>query len=136
MGWTSQRCQLCLYEKYAIITYPDPENLLNKCSKIMSKYPHQRKLLLRNYDTRDWNPDLINLVNCSNNWFHQKKLLEALKRQCFWKVLLSELNNLLFAQFTVYCLNNLLFERFTVKCLNTLMFNQLTKIDTLIKLYP
>ena len=48
-----KRCQLCLYEKYAIITYPDPENLLNKRSKIMSKWPHQRKFLLSNYDTHD-----------------------------------------------------------------------------------
>ena len=45
--------QLCLYEKYAIITYPYPENLLNKHSEIMSKCPHQQKFLLSNYDTRD-----------------------------------------------------------------------------------
>ena len=44
----TKRCQLCLYEKYAIITYPDPENLLNKRSEIMSKCPHQRKFLLSN----------------------------------------------------------------------------------------
>ena len=49
----TKRCQLCLYEKYVIITYPDPENLLNKRSEIMSKCPHQRKFLLSNYDTRD-----------------------------------------------------------------------------------
>ena len=36
----TKRCQLCLYEKYAIITYPDPENLLNKRSEIVSKCPH------------------------------------------------------------------------------------------------
>ena len=45
--------QLCLYEKYAIITYPDPENLLNKRSEIMSKCPHQPNVLLSNYDARD-----------------------------------------------------------------------------------
>ena len=28
-------CELCLYKKYVIITYPDPENLLNKRSEIM-----------------------------------------------------------------------------------------------------
>ena len=89
---------------------------------VLKLCPHQRKFLLSNFDTRDWNLDLINLVNCWNNWLHQKKLLEALKGKCFWNILLLELNNLLFEQFTVYCLNNLLFERFTVKCLNTLIF--------------
>ena len=49
----TKRCQHCLYEKYAIITYPDPENLLKKRSKIMSKCPHQQKFLLRNYDIRN-----------------------------------------------------------------------------------
>ena len=131
----TKRWQLCLYEKNAVITYPDLKNLLNKRSEIMSKCPHQRKFLLSNYITCDWNPDLINFVNCWNNWFHQKKLLEAPKRKCIWEILLLELNNLLFGQFTVYRLNNLLLEWFTVKCLNTLMFKQLTKIDTLMKLY-
>ena len=88
----------------------------------MSKCPHQRKFLLSNYDTRDRNLDLLNFFNYWNNWFNQKKLLEALKRKWFWKIILFDLNNLLF-------------ERFTVKCLNTLMFKQLTKIDTLLKLY-
>ena len=130
----TKHCQLCLYEKYTIITYPDPENLLNKRCGTMSKCPHQRKFL-SNYDTHDWDLDLINFFNYWNNWFHRKKLLEALKRRCFWKIFLLGLNKLLFEQFTVYRLNNLLFERFTVKCLNTLMFEQLTKVDTLIKLY-
>ena len=49
----TKRCQLCLYKKYAIITYTDPENLLNKRSENMSKCPHQRKFLLSNYDARD-----------------------------------------------------------------------------------
>ena len=49
----TKHCQLCLYKKYAIITYPDHENLLKKCSEIMSKCPHQQKFLLSNYDTRD-----------------------------------------------------------------------------------
>ena len=49
----TKRCQLCLYEKYAISKYPDPENLLNKRSEIISKCPHQRKFLSSNHDTRD-----------------------------------------------------------------------------------
>ena len=32
-----------MYEKYPIINYPDPENLLNKVSEIMSKSPDQQK---------------------------------------------------------------------------------------------
>ena len=56
----TKRCQLCLYKKHAIITYPDPENLLSKRFETMSKRPHQQKFLLSNYDTRDLNPDLIN----------------------------------------------------------------------------
>ena len=84
----------------------------------MSKYPHERKFLLSNYDTHDWKLDLINIVNFWNYWFLQKKLLEALETKCFWKILLLERNNILFEQFTVYRLNNLLFERFTVKYLN------------------
>ena len=43
--------------KYAIIKYPDPGNLLNKRSEIISKCPHQRRFLSSNYDTSDWNPD-------------------------------------------------------------------------------
>ena len=39
-----KRCQFFLYEKYAIVvTSPDPKNLLNNRSKIMSKCPHQQK---------------------------------------------------------------------------------------------
>ena len=59
----TKRCQLCLYEKYVVITYPGPENLLNKRSEVMSKCPHQRKFLLSNYDTRDRNLDLLNFFN-------------------------------------------------------------------------
>ena len=53
----TKRCQLCLYEKYAIIAYPELENLLNKRSKIISPPPppprppfHQQKFLLSKYD--------------------------------------------------------------------------------------
>ena len=56
-------CQLCLHKKYAIITYPDPENLWNKRFKITSKYPYKRKFLLGNDDTHDQDLDLINFIN-------------------------------------------------------------------------
>ena len=49
----TKRCEPCLYEKYAIITCPDPENLLNKRLEFTSKYPHQGFLLLSNYDTHN-----------------------------------------------------------------------------------
>ena len=106
--------QLCSYEKYAIIKYLYPENLLNKRSEIISKCPHQWRILLSNYDTRDSDQDVIDFAIYRNNWFHQRKFLGALKRKCFRKILLLELNNLLFEQFIVYRLNNLLFEQFTV----------------------
>ena len=47
--WETKRAII----KYAIIKYPDPGNLLNKRSEIISKCPHQRKFLSSNYDTRD-----------------------------------------------------------------------------------
>ena len=106
--------QLCLYEKYAIIKYLYPENLLNKRSEIISKCPHQRRVLLSNYDTRHSDQDVIDFIIYRNNWFHQRKFLGALKWKCFRKILLLELNNLLFEQFTIYHLSSLLFEQFTV----------------------
>ena len=30
------------------------EELLNKCSKVMLRCPHERKYLLSNYDSKDW----------------------------------------------------------------------------------
>ena len=33
--------------------YPDPEELLNKRSEIMSRCTHERKYLLSNYDGKD-----------------------------------------------------------------------------------
>ena len=51
--WETKRAII----KYAIIKYPDPGNLLNKSSEIISKCPHQRRFLSSNYDTSDWNPD-------------------------------------------------------------------------------
>ena len=48
----SKKCELCLREKLAIITYPELDNLLNKKSELISKCRHENKFLLRNYKTR------------------------------------------------------------------------------------
>ena len=50
---TTKRCMLCLQEKLAIITYPNHNDLLNKRTELISKYRHQSKYLLNNYDTKD-----------------------------------------------------------------------------------
>lgn len=36
----SKGCMLCLHEKCEILNYPDQEELLNKRSKLISKYRH------------------------------------------------------------------------------------------------
>ena len=50
---TTEKCTVCLHKKLEILMYPDPEELLKKCSEIMSRCPHQRKYLLSNYDGND-----------------------------------------------------------------------------------
>ena len=50
---TTKKCALCLHEKLEILMYPDPEELLNKPSELMSRCPHERKYLLSNYDSKD-----------------------------------------------------------------------------------
>jgi len=43
----TKRCQLCLQEKLAIISYENPDELLNKKSEIISKCRHASKFLLK-----------------------------------------------------------------------------------------
>ena len=50
---TTKKCRLYLHAKLEILMYLDPEELLNKRSEIRSRYPHQRKYLFRNYDSKD-----------------------------------------------------------------------------------
>lgn len=45
----SKRCQLCLQEKFEILNYPNPDELLNKRSELVSKCRHVNKFLLSNY---------------------------------------------------------------------------------------
>ena len=41
-------CSLCLHEKLAIITYPYANELLNRRSELVTKFRHEKKLLLKN----------------------------------------------------------------------------------------
>ena len=50
----TKRCFLCLHEKLAIITYPYPDELLNRRSELVTKCRHKNKLLLKNFNSNDW----------------------------------------------------------------------------------
>ena len=50
----AKKCRLCLQEKFKIFSYPNPDELLNKRSKLVSKCHHVNKILLANYKTNDW----------------------------------------------------------------------------------
>ena len=45
----TKRCSLCLHEKLAIITYPYPDELLNKRSELVTKCRHENKFLLKSF---------------------------------------------------------------------------------------
>ena len=44
----SKRCLLCLHEKLEILNYPNQDQLLNKCSRLISKCRHGNKFQLNN----------------------------------------------------------------------------------------
>ena len=48
-----KRCLLCLHEKLAIALYPNPEELINKSSEIISKCRHLNKFLLMNFNSNN-----------------------------------------------------------------------------------
>ena len=50
----TKRCSLCLHEKLAIITYPYPDELLNRRSELITKCRHENKFLLKNFNSNDW----------------------------------------------------------------------------------
>ena len=50
----TKRCSLCLHEKLAIITYPYPDELLNRRSELVTKCRHKNKFLLKNFNSNDW----------------------------------------------------------------------------------
>ena len=45
----TKRCLLCLHEKFEIISYKNPEELLNRKSELISKCRHSNKFQLSNY---------------------------------------------------------------------------------------
>ena len=49
----SKRGLLCLTEKVLIVTYENPEELLNKRSELMAKCRHNNRFLLSNYKSND-----------------------------------------------------------------------------------
>ena len=48
-----KKCQLCLQEKFEMLNYPNPNELLNKRSELISKCRHVNKFLLSNYKSND-----------------------------------------------------------------------------------
>ena len=50
----TKRSSLCLHEKLAIITYPYPDELLNRRSGVVTKCRHENKFLFKNFNSNDW----------------------------------------------------------------------------------
>ena len=50
----TKKCSLRLYKKLAIITYPYPDELLNRWSELVTKCRHGKKFLLKNFNSNDW----------------------------------------------------------------------------------
>lgn len=51
---TSKRCLLCLNGKVAILLYPEPGELLNKRTEVITKCHCQNKFLLKNFNSHSW----------------------------------------------------------------------------------
>ena len=49
----TKRCSLCLHEKLAIITYPYPDEIINRRSELITKCRHENKFLLKNFNIND-----------------------------------------------------------------------------------
>ena len=49
----TKRCCLCFHEKLAINTYPYPDKLLNRSSELVTKYRHENKFLLKNFNSNE-----------------------------------------------------------------------------------
>ena len=49
----TKRCSLCLHEKLAIITYPYPDEIINRRSELVTKCRHENKFLLKNFNSND-----------------------------------------------------------------------------------
>ena len=51
-----KRCSLCLLGKLAIITYPYPDEILNRWSELVTKCRHGNKFLLKNFSSNVSSP--------------------------------------------------------------------------------
>ena len=49
----TKRCSSCLHKKLVIITYPYPDELLNRQSELVTKSRHENKFLLKNFNSND-----------------------------------------------------------------------------------
>ena len=49
----TKRYSLCLHEKLATITYPYPDELLNRRSELVTKCRHEKKFLFKNFNSND-----------------------------------------------------------------------------------
>ena len=49
----TKMCSSCLHEKLAIITYPYPNELLNRRFELVTKCRHKNKFLLKNFNSND-----------------------------------------------------------------------------------
>ena len=61
---TTTRCSLYLYEKLAILMYPNQSELLSKRSKLVSKCPHENKFILQTFKSNEWRKCLYSLMWC------------------------------------------------------------------------
>ena len=50
----TKRCSLCLHEKLATITYPYPDELLNRRSELVTKCRYENKFLLKNFNSNNF----------------------------------------------------------------------------------
>ena len=50
----SKKCRLCLQEELEILSYPNPDELINKRYELVSKGRHVNAFLLANYKANDW----------------------------------------------------------------------------------
>ena len=62
----SKKCQLCLQDKFEFLNYPNPSELLNKRSELISRCHHVNKFLSSNYKSGEqtlWKmPNHINMM--------------------------------------------------------------------------
>ena len=52
----TKNCLLRLYEKFELLNYPSPKELLGNCSELFSKCRHINTFLLSKYQTNDIPP--------------------------------------------------------------------------------